>query len=88
MAGFGIIIKHDPFWLIRPLGRYAGKLAKRFIGACYKFSKRSTVSLWKIMTNQHKAIITRIVCGIAMVPLAITTALLFLPADLIGSGKK
>lgn len=88
MAGFGIMIKHDPFWLIRPIGRYAGKLAKRFIGASYRLSKRLTVSLWKIMIDQHNAIITRIVCGVAMVPLAIATAILFLPADLIGGGKK
>ena len=88
MAGFGIMIKHEPFWLLRPIGRYAGKLAKRFIGASYKLSKRSTVSLWKIVTNQHKAIVTRITCGVAILPLALVTAILFLPADIIGSGKK
>lgn len=91
LCGFGIMFtprKRDPFLLTRPVGRYAKRIASRSIALGYKSLKRWTKSMWVIANNAHYSPVKRVFAAVLLPVLAVGVAVLLIPADIFGSGKK
>jgi hypothetical protein len=91
LCGFGIMLsptKWDPFLLTRPMGRYAKRLLGRTTMEMCKTLKRWTKVMWGISKNPHQSPVARLFAAASLPILGVLVALLAIPADIIGSGKK
>lgn len=80
--------KMDPFLVARSFGRLLKRLVSRSVAGSYKALKKSAASAWKVATNPRKPALARLASGAAVPVLAIGIIALWLPAEMIGSGKK